>query len=66
MTMHVTLNMFGAHPSAAANPAYAGKKVAAFSTKMQILRSQWGMSRGTPLVSDEVEISIETEMVSAN
>ncbi len=63
-TLHVTLNVFGAHPSADANPAYAGKKVAAFSARTQISRSAWGMSRGTPLVSDEVEIQIETELVS--
>jgi polyisoprenoid-binding protein YceI len=63
-TLRVTLNVFGAHPSADANPAYAGKKVAAFSARTQVLRSAWGMARGTPLVSDEVEIQIETELVS--
>ena len=64
VTLHVTLNVFGPHPSADANPAYIGKKVAAFSAKTQILRSNWGMSRGAPLVSDEVENAIETELVS--
>jgi polyisoprenoid-binding protein YceI len=42
----VTLNQFGAHPSAAANPNYAGKKVAAFSAKANVSRSAWGMGRG--------------------
>lgn len=66
VTLHVTLNIYGEHPSGSANPAYAGKKVAAFSAKTEIRRSEWGMSRGTPLVSDDVEISIETEMISKN
>jgi polyisoprenoid-binding protein YceI len=60
----VTLNQFGAHPSGAANPNYAGKKVAAFSAKTNVSRSAWGMGRGAPLVSDEVDISIETELLS--
>lgn len=66
VTLHVTLNIFGDHPSAAANPAYLGKKVAGFSATTQIKRSDWGMSKGVPLVSDEIDITIETELVSAN
>ena len=62
--LKVTLNLLGGHPSGAANPTYAGKKVAAFSAKSQVLRSAWGLSRGTPLVSDEIDITIETELVS--
>ncbi len=66
VVLNVTLNTFGAHPSADANPAYIGKKVAAFSAKTQVRRSAWGMSRGTPLVSDEIDITIESELVSKN
>jgi polyisoprenoid-binding protein YceI len=64
VVLAVTLNQFGAHPSGAANPNYAGKKVAAFSAKTNVSRSAWGMGRGAPLVSDEVDISIETELLS--
>jgi polyisoprenoid-binding protein YceI len=64
VVLAVTMNLFGAHPSGAANPTYAGKRVAAFSAKTNVSRSAWGMSRGTPLVSDEIDISIETELVS--
>ena len=64
VVLAVTMNLFGAHPSDAANPTYAGKKVAAFSAKTSVSRSAWGMSRGTPLVSDEIDISIETELIS--
>ena len=60
----VTLNQFGTHPSGAANPNYANRKVAAFSAKTSVSRSAWGMGRGAPLVSDEVDITIETELVS--
>ena len=64
VVLHVTLNLFGDHPSGVANPAYAGKKVAAFSATADVKRSDWGMGRGVPLVSDEIEISIETELVA--
>lgn len=64
VVLAVTLNLFGAHPSGAANPTYAGKKVAAFSAKTNVSRSAWGMSRGTPLVSDEIDIAIEAELLS--
>ena len=64
VTLKVTLNQYGAHPSGAANPNYAGKKVAAFSAKTLVLRSAWNMGRGAPVISDEVEIAIETELVS--
>ena len=66
VTLHVTLNVMAEHPSADANPAYAGKKAAGFSAKATLSRSAWGMSRGTPLVSDDVELNIETELVSKN
>jgi polyisoprenoid-binding protein YceI len=64
VTLAVTLNLFGAHPSGASNPSYAGKKVAAFSAKGRVLRSAWNMARGAPLVSDEIDVAIETELVS--
>jgi polyisoprenoid-binding protein YceI len=64
VVLAVTLNQFGAHPSGAANPNYAGRKVAAFSAKTNVSRSAWGMGRGAPLVSDEVDITIESELVS--
>lgn len=63
LTLHVTLSLFGDHPSGSANPSYIGKKVAAFSARAQVLRSEWGLTRGVPLVSDEIEIAIETELV---
>lgn len=66
VTMRATLNVFGDHPSGGANPTYLGKKVAGFSATTQIKRSEWGMSKGTPMISDEIDIMIETELISAN
>lgn len=50
------------HPLAAFNPKMKGVHVAAFSAKTKIKRSQFGMGRNVPMVGDEVEIIIETEM----
>lgn len=66
VVLKVTLNVLGDHPSGDANPAYAGKKAAAFSAKTQVLRSAWGMGRGAPLVSDEIDVDIESELLSKN
>ena len=63
VVLHVTLNVYGTHPLGAANPAYSNKKSAAFSATAKVLRSDWSLGRGVPLVSDEVDIAIETELV---
>ena len=65
VTLAVVWNFLGPHPLGAVNPTFADKIAAGFSARMQILRSDWGMTRTIPLVSDEIRISIETEMVRA-
>ncbi|MEQ1695851.1 MAG: YceI family protein [Hyphomicrobiaceae bacterium] len=62
ITLAVVWNFLGQHPLGAVNPTFAGKIAAGFSARTQILRSEWGMSRLIPLVSDEIRISIEAEM----
>jgi polyisoprenoid-binding protein YceI len=62
VTMAVVWNYLGDHPLAVVNPTYAGKTVAGFSARTHILRSDWGLTRTIPLVSDEIRISIEAEM----
>ncbi len=59
----VTWNFTGAHPLAAVNPSYQGMWVSGFSAKATLQRSAFGLSRGLPLVSDEVEVTIESEFV---
>lgn len=55
-------NFIGNHPLASINPVYAGHYSAGFSASTQIRRSDWGITRTIPYVSDEIRISIETEM----
>ena len=63
VTLAVTWHFTGDHPLGKFNVAYAGKTVAAFSAKTTIKRSEWGLDRVIPLVSDVIEIRIETEML---
>lgn len=62
VTMAVVWNFMGPHPLGSINPTYADKVAAGFSARTQILRSNWGITRTIPLVSDEIRISIEAEM----
>ncbi len=63
VTLAVTWNFTGEHPLGLVNPSFAGKFVSGFSATTRILRSEWGMGRGAPLISDDVDIAIETEVV---
>lgn len=62
VVLDVLWNGTGPHPLAGINPNYAGKIVSGFSATTQIRRSDWGITRTVPFVSDEILISIETEM----
>jgi polyisoprenoid-binding protein YceI len=62
VTLAVVWNYLGEHPLGSVNPTFAGKTAAGFSARTQILRSEWGITRLIPLVSDEIRISIEAEM----
>ena len=59
VTLTTTWNFTGEHPLAASNPTYQGKWVSGFSATTKVLRSDFGMKRGIPLISDEVNIDIE-------
>lgn len=62
VVLDVIWNFTGDHPLQSFNPAYAGTFASGFSATTQIRRSDWGITRGAPLVSDEIRITIETEM----
>ncbi len=62
VAMSVVWNFTGAHPLEKINPVYQGVFVSGFSARAKILRSEFGITRAIPLVSDEINISIETEM----
>jgi polyisoprenoid-binding protein YceI len=64
VTLAVVWNFFGPHPLGAINPVLKDKVAAGFSARTQILRSEWGLTRTIPLVSDEIRIAIEMEMLA--
>lgn len=66
ISLDVRWNFTGEHPLAGINPAYAGRWVSGFSARGSIERSRWGIRRGVPLISDKVEIVIETEFVKVD
>jgi polyisoprenoid-binding protein YceI len=63
VTLAVTWNFTGEHPLGLVNPSFAGKFVSGFSATTRLLRSEWGLGRGAPLISDEIEVAIEAEAV---
>jgi polyisoprenoid-binding protein YceI len=64
VTLAVVWNFLGPHPLGAINPVLKDKIAAGFSARTQILRSEWGLTRTIPLVSDEIRIAIEMEMLA--
>ena len=66
VTLAVVLNFAGTHPLGDINPAYRERRAAGFGATARIKRSDWGMDRATPLVSDEIEIAIESEFLKKN
>lgn len=62
VTLAVVWNYLGPHPLGAVNPTLKDQTVAGFSARATILRSEWGITRTIPLVSDEIRISIEAEL----
>lgn len=60
--LSVVWNFSGEHPLSKVNPTYAGVFASGFSARTQILRSEFGITRSIPLVSDEIRITIETEL----
>lgn len=59
--LNVKWNFSGAHPLGSINPVYKEIYVSGFSATATILRSDWGLSRTVPFISDELRITIETE-----
>ncbi|MGF1607807.1 MAG: YceI family protein [Kiloniellales bacterium] len=62
VTLDVALVFDDEHPFAAFMPNYEGAHYAGFSARGRVLRSDFGLDRGVPLVSDWIDIVIETEM----
>jgi polyisoprenoid-binding protein YceI len=62
VVLETTWNFSGEHPMAKINPAYSEVYASGFSARTQIFRSDFGITRTIPFVSDEIQITIETEM----
>jgi polyisoprenoid-binding protein YceI len=63
VALNVVWNYSGEHPLAKVNPNYLDVQVAGFSATAVLRRSDWDLSLAIPLVSDEVRLSIETELL---
>jgi len=63
VTLKVIWNYTGEHPFAPINPTYKGKWVSGFSASTKVRRSEWGLTRALPLISDDIWISIEAEFL---
>ena len=63
VTLQVTWNFTGEHPLGNLNPIYIGKVVSGFTATAKLKRSDWGLSRAIPLISDEIEITINAQLI---
>lgn len=63
VTLKVIWNYTGEHPFANVNPTYKGKWVSGFSATTKVKRSEWGLTRALPLISDDIWITIEAEFL---
>lgn len=63
VTLQVTWNFTGEHPFAPVNPNYKDKQVSGFSVEATLKRSDFGLARGLPLISDEIRVTIEAELI---
>jgi polyisoprenoid-binding protein YceI len=62
VTLDIELNYAGEHPLGAFIDKYKGRQAAGFKATGRILRSEFDLGRNAPLVSDWVDIEINTEL----
>jgi polyisoprenoid-binding protein YceI len=63
VALNVVWNFSGEHPLAKVNPNYRDVQVSGFSATAVLRRSDWDLSLAVPFVSDEIRLSIETELL---
>ncbi len=66
VALNVVWNYSGEHPLAKVNPNYLAMQVAGFSATAVLRRSDWDLSLAIPLVSDEIRLSIEAELLRSD
>ena len=63
VVLSTTWNFTGEHPMSESNVTFQGKWVSGFTATAKILRSDFGVKRGIPLLSDEVRIDIDAVFI---
>jgi hypothetical protein len=62
VTLEVNWNFIGEHPLSKINPVYTDLYYTGFSATSVLRRSDWGVTRTIPYVSDEIQLTIEAEL----
>lgn len=62
VTLDVVFNYAGPHPLGAFNAQYKDVYAAGFSARTSVLRSDFDLGKYAPLVSDRIDIEINTEL----
>lgn len=62
VTLDVVFNFAGPHPLDGVVPAYNGVEAAGFTATAEVKRSDFGLGRFAPAVSDDIRIVINTEL----
>lgn len=62
VTLNATLNYVGEHPMSKVNPQVKDVKAAGFAVTAKISRSEFGIGKYVPAVSDEISVEIQTEL----
>ena len=62
VVLDVAWKFIGEHPLSKINPVYTDLYYTGFSATAVLRRSDWGITRTIPYVSDEIRLSIEAEL----
>lgn len=62
VVLDVKWNFIGEHPLSKINPVYTDLYYTGFSASAVLRRSDWGITRTIPYVSDEIRLTIEAEL----
>lgn len=61
--LDVRWNHTGPHPLDGIDPNYAGLFISGFSVRARLQRSAFGLTRHLPIIPDQIEVEIETELI---
>jgi polyisoprenoid-binding protein YceI len=64
VTLNVVWNYAGEYPLAKISPNFKDKMAAGFSATARIKRSEWGLDRSVPLITDEIQITFGSALLA--